>query len=181
MAKKGSTGTPSSTEWAKHLRPFGKKEAAKCERKNAKECIEDDKKNLQEASMNSKFMKFLESLKANDNEMLIESVKQGFRACFEGELEHTIGTYYYDPSVGKYYNNATDFYVDESEVRELLDARRKKISINNEVLKKAFELGLIDGNDYRKNTHRLSWDTAVSDKMVRNAKSAGVSVTDFYS
>ena len=39
MAKKGSTGTPSSEEWAKHLRPFGKKEAAKSERVNSKEDI----------------------------------------------------------------------------------------------------------------------------------------------
>jgi len=86
MAKKGSTGKEVTTEWAKHLRPFGKKEAAKCERKNAKACIEDDKKNLQEASMNKKFIKFLESLKDGKHNSLIESVKKGFQACCENEI-----------------------------------------------------------------------------------------------
>ena len=126
------------------------------------------------------FINFLEGLKSNDNNTLIESVKQGFQACFEGELEHTIGTYYYDPSVGRYYNKATDFYVDESEVRELLDARQRSTAINNEVLGQAFKLGLIDGNDYRKNHSKLTWDENMSNKMIRNAKSAGINVTDLF-
>jgi len=130
--------------------------------------------------MNKKFNKFLESLKDNGNEMLIESVKQGFQACFEGELEHTIGTYYYDPSVGRYYNKATDFYVDESEVRKLLDASQRSNAINNEVLRQAFKLSLIDGNDYQKNHSKLTWDENMSNKMIRNAKSAGISVTDLF-
>jgi len=36
MAKKGSTGKPATKEWAKHLKKYGKKSAAKAERKNIK-------------------------------------------------------------------------------------------------------------------------------------------------
>jgi len=83
MAKKGSTGTPSTKEWAKHLKPEGKRDAAKSERKNAKK---DIKERLHESIMyNKKFENFLESLKGNGQDNLIESVKTGFRVCFEGQ------------------------------------------------------------------------------------------------
>ena len=41
MAKKGSTGKPATTEWAKHLRAKGKRNAAKADRKELKKDIKE--------------------------------------------------------------------------------------------------------------------------------------------
>lgn len=127
-----------------------------------------------------KFENFLESLKGNGQDKLIETVKTGFQAFVESELEHTIGNYYYDSGVGKYYDKSRDMYVEAGEVEGMLRNQQQGGMINNEVLKQAFKLGLIDGRDYQKNHSIATWDEEMSNKMDRNAKAKGISVVELF-
>ena len=177
MAKKGSTGKPATKEWAKHLKPHGKRDAAKKERIHSKA---DIKERLNEnATHNDKFKTFLEALKGNGNDALIENIKLGYRVCFEG-LEHTIGPYYYDSKAGKYYNKSSDMYVDAGEVESQLNAQQNAVNVYNAVLSKAFKLGLIDAKDFQRNHSRVQWDERMSDRMHRAAKAKGISVVDLF-
>jgi len=182
MAKKGSTDKPSTKEWAKHLRPKGKRDAAKAERTNSKKDIKERLHENVTIDSKKKFENFLENLKNTDNEALIESVKTGFKACFESDadLEHTIGNYYYDSRAGKYYDKSSDMYVDADVVNNMLNAQQRSGRVNNEVLGQAFKLGLIDGRDYQKNHSRVMWDDNMMNKMFRNAKNAGINVTELF-
>lgn len=129
----------------------------------------------------TRFKNFLESLKGSGQNELIEAVKQGFQACFENELEYTgIGSYYYDSKAGKYYDKSTDMYVEDDVVQNLQNAQQRSNSVNNEVLKQAFKLGLIDGRDYQRNHSRVNWDEKMSHKMHINAKAKDISVVDLF-
>jgi len=165
----GKKGHSNMTHWSKTAEV--KKEAKKGRR-------QDDKKLARDAK--SKFESFLDNMKGSGNDVLIESIRAGYKVCMESELEHTIGPYYYDSRAGKYYNKSTDMYVDNAEVDNQLQAQQNAVKINNEVLTQAFKLGLIDGKDYQRNHSRVTWDEKMSGKMDRNAKEKGISVVELY-
>ena len=130
---------------------------------------------------NQKFDYFLEGLKGNGHDNLIEIVKRGFKVCLENEMEYTgVGDYYYEPKTGKYYNKSSDIYVEPAVVHNLQNAQQTSVNVNNDVLKQAFKLGLIDGRDFQKNHSRINWDEKMSQKMHHNAKEKGISVIELF-
>jgi len=86
-----------------------------------------------------KFEKFLESLKGNGQDVLIESLKQGFQVCFENEVNFQKGEslqkgelYKYYPEPNSMKNEAGEpiyyvvryvepVYTDEGGYRDILD------------------------------------------------------------
>jgi hypothetical protein len=136
----------------------------------------------------AKFEEFLESLKGHDQDSLIESVKEGFRALVEneleqvrdskeGELEHVIGNYYYDSKAGKYYDKSTDFYVKPNVVQRQLDAVSNRVKVNNEVAGKLLKLGTINGNQYQQLIGKRDWPDEIAAKLF---KEKGISLFDLY-